>query len=77
MAKTGPTSVDPKPLFVPPGTIIREEDTKDYYIFDAEEQMWVKIMEPLQGWLHMMDNDCERFKYCPYCGADMRENDNG
>ena len=46
-----PTSVDMKPLFAPHGTIIQEDDTKDYYIFDAKDQMWKKVMEPYASWL--------------------------
>ena len=37
------TSIDPKPLLVPHGTIIQEDDTKDYYIFDANNKMWIKL----------------------------------
>lgn len=38
-----PTSVDPKPLDVPHCTIIQEDDTKDYYIYDANRRLWEKI----------------------------------
>lgn len=38
-----PTSIDPKPLWLPHGAIIQEDDTKDYYIFDAKEQIWIKM----------------------------------
>lgn len=41
--KAKPTSIDPKPLWMPHGTIIQEDDTKDYYIFDANDKMWVKL----------------------------------
>ena len=40
-----PTSTDPKPLDAPHGTIIQEDDTKDYYCFDANKKMWTKIAE--------------------------------
>lgn len=38
-----PTSTDPKPSCLPHGTIIQEDDTKDYYQFDANRNMWVEI----------------------------------
>jgi len=36
-------STDIKPLNVPNGTCIKEDDTKDVYIYMADEKMWVKI----------------------------------
>lgn len=38
-----PTSIDQKPLWVPNGTTIQEDDTKDIYYFDAMRKMWIKI----------------------------------
>lgn len=54
-----PTSTDPKPLWLPHGTIIQEEDTKDYYIFDANDKMWIKLFSE---WIK--PSECPMFDIC-------------
>ena len=36
-------STDPKPLWLPDGFALVEEDTGDIYVFDEKEKMWIKM----------------------------------